>query len=121
MKQKDPQNDGQASSLASFFSMAITPWFSLVKETIKETILRGVDKLVDHIENRAIILQKKLIQNIISATCAIAGIVFLTLSLSFYLRDVLKWNIYSIFLIIGVILFIVAAKLVVKTSRKLEE
>ena len=101
MKKTQVKKEGFPSMLSSFFGGLFS--------SIKDRVAQGADAIIDHMEERILALQKKMLRNLFIMLCILAGIVALLLSLCFYLVDVLNWPRYVIFLVLGVLLLIIAS------------
>ena len=101
IKKTQVKKEGFPSMLSSFFGGLFS--------SIKDHVTHGADVILDHIEERILELQKKMIRNFFIMLCIGAGIVALLLSLCFYLTDILRWPRYAIFLVIGILLLITAS------------
>jgi len=101
MKKTQDKKEGFPSILSHFFSVLFS--------SIKDRVTQGADAILDHMEERILALQKKMIRNFFIMLCISAGIVALLLSLCFYLVDALHWPRYIIFLILGVLLLVIAS------------
>jgi pilus assembly protein TadC len=89
----------------SMFSAFFSSLFSSIKDRIKQ----GADAVIDSLEERVLMLQKKMLRSLFIMLCIGVGIFALLLSLSFYLIDVLQWSRYNVLLVFGVALFIIAS------------
>ncbi|HLC61501.1 MAG TPA: hypothetical protein VJI52_00605 [Candidatus Nanoarchaeia archaeon] len=101
IKKTRVKKEGFPSMLSSFFGGLFS--------SIKDRVTQGADAVLDHIEERIVSLQKKLLRNLFIMLCISAGIAALLLSLCFYLVDVLHWQRYVIFLVLGALLLIIAS------------
>lgn len=83
-------------------------FFGALFSSLKNLIAKGADAILDHLGERVLVLQKKMIRHLFIALCIGAGILALLLSLRYYLTDTLHLPRYIIFLILGVVLVIIA-------------
>ncbi len=91
------------------------------KKDIKDIILKAVengliikikeqfDKLVDNIKETVSVAQKKIMMTITAATLALLGIIFLIISGTFALVDILGLNRVVVFLLAGIFLILISA------------
>ena len=89
----------------SMFSAFFSSLFSSIKDRVKQ----GADAVIDHLEERILMLQKKMLRHLFIMLCIGAGVVALLISLYFYLIDVLQWPRHTIFLVLGFALLIIAS------------
>lgn len=87
----------------------LSHFFGVLFSSIKNRVTQGADAIIDHMEERILALQKKMLRNLFIMLCISAGIAALLLSLCFYLVDALHWPRYVIFLVLGVLLLIIAS------------
>ncbi len=92
-------------SFSSMFSM----FFSSLFSSLKDRIAKGADEILDHVEEKVLVLQKKMLRHFFIMLCIGAGIAALLLSLCFYLIDALQWPRYLVFLVLGLLLLIIAS------------
>jgi len=92
----------------SFPSM-ISTFLSSIFSSLKNSIAKGADEILDHMEERIMGLQKKMLRHFFIMLCIGAGIAALLLSLCFYLIDALQWPRYMVFLVLGLVLLIIAS------------
>ncbi|MBN2421556.1 hypothetical protein JXB27_04725 [Candidatus Woesearchaeota archaeon] len=80
----------------------------LVKISVLGKIKEEMDFLVDKIHDAIVISQKKLIRGLFSSAIMVLGVVFLVISGSFFLTDVMKYSRTTVYLIAGTILVLIS-------------
>jgi len=92
--------------------------FQIISASILPPIAEGAEMVMNNIEDRIILIQKRFLRKISSLLIIGLGGLFLIFALFFFLREFLGWSNAAAFFSIGIIVFVIGLLLKVGESDK---
>jgi VIT1/CCC1 family predicted Fe2+/Mn2+ transporter len=89
---------------------------NVISASVVPTITEGAEKVMKNIDNRIILIEKRIFRKMSSLIILGFGGVFLILALLFFLIDYLGWSKAVAFFSIGIIVFVVGLLLKINES-----
>jgi hypothetical protein len=90
----------------------------IISVSIFPSIEEGTERIMRNIEDRIMIIKRRIIMQIYFILISCFGLVFLIFAIFFFMKEYLAWNNTISFLSIGITIFIISLILKIKESNR---